>query len=164
MSTDKQFDGSGKGKSGIKYKDDYFYYFQFLLNSAVINPSWYLRVKTEWDLNVFRKQVEVKEGASPSGGTSTEGTGIIDRANEITQRLGEMQIHPGENDSQDPNGQIQEPVQSDNMPAPGEIDDDDIYGDEAPIESERLPDSDPVCYLLIMHRDSTHISNHNRRP
>ena len=162
MSTDKQFDGSGKGKFRIKYKDDYFYYFQFLLNLAVINPSWYLRVKTEWDLNVFRKKVEVKEGASPSGSTSTEGTGIIDRANEIMRRLGEMQIHLGENDSQDPNGQIQEPVQSDNMPAPGKIDNDDIYGDEAPIEC--LADSDPVCYLLIMHWDSTHISNHNRRP
>ena len=113
-------------------------------------------------MNVFRKQVEVKEGASPSGGTSTDGTGIIDRANEITRRLGEMQIHPGENDSQDPNGQIQEPVQSDNVPAPGEIDDDDIYGDEAPIE--RLDDSDPVCYSIIMHWDSTNLSNHNRRP
>ena len=78
------------------------------------------------------------------------------------RRLGEMQIHLGKNDSQDPNGQIQEPVQSDNMPAPGKIDNDDIYGDEAPIEC--LADSDPMCYLLIMHRDSTHISNHNRRP
>ena len=142
MSTDKQFNNSGK--SGIKYKDNYFYYFQFLLNSVVINPSWYLRVKTEWDLNIFRKQVEIKEGASPSSGTSTEGTGIIDRVNEIMWCLGKMQIHPSENDSQDPNGQIQEPVQSDNMPAPGEIDNNNIYGDEVPIK--RLADSDPMCY------------------
>ena len=160
MSTDKQFDSSGKGKSRIKYKDDYFYYFQFLLNSVVINPNWYLRVKTEWDLNIFRKQVEVKEGASLSSSTSTEGTGIIDRANEITQHLGEMQIHPGKNDSQDPNGHIQEPVQTDNMLSLGEINDNDIYGDEVLIQC--LAGSDPMCYF--MHQDSTHISNHNRRP
>ena len=60
------------------------------------------------------------------------------------RRLGEMQIHPSKNERQDPNGQIQEPVQSDNMLAPGEIDDNDIYGDEVPIK--HLADSDPMCY------------------
>ena len=91
-----------------------------------------------------------------------EGTGIIDRANKITQHLGEMQIYPGKNDSQDPNGQIQEPVQSDNMLSLGKIDNNDIYGDEVLIKC--LAGSDPVCYLIIMHQDSTHISNYNRRP
>ena len=144
MSTDKQFDNSGKGKSKIMYKDDYFYYFQFLLNSAAINPSWYLRVKAEWDLNVFRKQVEVKEGASPSSSISTEGTGITDRANEIARRVEAMQFHSGNNGNQDPNGQM-EPAKSDSMPAPGAIDD-DMYGDEAPIERlDNVPVSTLIC-------------------
>ena len=91
-----------------------------------------------------------------------EGTGIIDRVNKIMWHLGEMQIHPSKNERQDPNGQIQEPVQSDNMPAPGKIDNNVIYGDEALIK--HLADSDPVCYLIIMHQYSTHILNHNRRP
>jgi len=128
------------------YKDDYFYYLQFLLNSAVINPSWYQRVKTEWDSNVFSKQIEIKEGASPNGGTSTEGTGTIDRADEIARRLGAMQFDSVTNDSQDPSGQM-EPAKSDHMPASGEIDDDDIYGDEAPIE--RL-DNDSVSSSICV--------------
>jgi len=129
------------------YKDDYFYYFQFLVNCAAINPSWYLRVKTEWDSNVFSKQIEIKEGASPSGSTSTDGpgTGTIDRAEEIARHLGAMQFHSGTNDSQDPNGQM-EPAKSDHMPVSGEVDDDDIYGDEAPIKHlDDNPVSSSIC-------------------
>ena len=96
-------------------------------------------------MNVFRKQVEVKEGASPSSGISTEGTGINDRANEIAQRLEAMQSHSGSNGNQDPNGQM-EPAKSDSMPAPGALDNDDIYGDEAPIEHlDNVPVSTLIC-------------------
>ncbi|KDR65882.1 hypothetical protein GALMADRAFT_148365 [Galerina marginata CBS 339.88] len=149
LSTDKQFDNSGKGlKSSITYKDDYLYYHQFLLNSATLNPSWLVELKADWDSNVFGKQLQSKEGLSLSGDiatTSASGAGIIDRAAEITQHLQGMRIRSDD----DPNQRLVDaqsqsiPPPSKNVPAPDDIDYNDIYGDEPEAPVWRLMDNAP---------------------
>ncbi|KDR67395.1 hypothetical protein GALMADRAFT_216478 [Galerina marginata CBS 339.88] len=145
LSTDKQFDSGGKGRSGIAYKDNYFYYLQFIIDAIKHNPRWYSKVMGEWDANVFSKQVETKEAAvSANGGTSSGGTEIIDRTNEIAQRLEEMRLRSVGDGDQEPDTQMQ-PGQfddSDNIPSPdpGE-DDSDMYAEETPVSNfERLDD------------------------
>jgi hypothetical protein len=129
------------------YKQDYFYFFQFLVEAAERNHSWFTKVKAEWDLNVFSKQVEVKEGTSPSGGVDTEVTGSINRAAEIAQRLEAMQINSSDDEDQESEHDVQTqslPADQESMQAPEETDYDDIYGDEV------LPgqlDSVPVSTL-----------------